>query len=364
MKNSIYSILIICEGEKTEPLFFNSIRDKIIDKIYDIGDVSIRLRPEPPIEDEKEKDSGENEHRAYKGKKRTSKGPKEKIIGVPPLKWIIEGQKELSEGIFNEVWAVFDKDQHPKCKEAFEKADKEINGKKVQVAFSSICFEYYVLLHFKKIYYAFNKSECREKYNNGKDLHYDCGKNVHPKDCHGSKCINGYARKYGFWEESKGDKSMFGLIEDRLYKGFVYSEWLRHVSDSKEGELPVYLRNPYVTVDKLIKRLTGDISQWRYLSIEEPVKINNEFTIEIKPNKQIQIATISAGSVLIPANSFEIISECMHEQKGDRIFLQDNIPHPIDCNDWNCSEDDLIVFTYQSNKVVFSIENESNKISI
>ena len=30
-RNSEYSILIICEGEKTEPLFFNSIRDRIID---------------------------------------------------------------------------------------------------------------------------------------------------------------------------------------------------------------------------------------------------------------------------------------------------------------------------------------------
>lgn len=355
MRNSEYSILIICEGEKTEPLFFNSIRDRIIDKTYDVGDIKITIRPEPEVEDEKEKSSGEIEHRAYKGRKRTTKNPKNEIKGIPPLKWVIEGKNELSEGVFNEVWAVFDKDQHPRCKEAFEEADKAINGKKVQIAFSSICFEYYILLHFTKIYYSFNKSECRERDANGKDLYYECGKNTHSKDCHGEKCINGFARKHGFWEESKGDTSMFGFIEDKLYKGFVNSEWLRHTSDINESEHPVYERNPYITLDRIIKRLTGDRNKWSYLSAGSPVIIDEAFSIEIKPHMQIQIASISKRTVLVPANSFEIITDSFSKQKGDKILLQDTTPHLINCKDWEHPEESLIVFTYNSNKVVFTL---------
>lgn len=55
---SKYTILIICEGENTEPLFFNSIRDKIKDNKINIGEVELTLRPEPKtedIEDEKKK---------------------------------------------------------------------------------------------------------------------------------------------------------------------------------------------------------------------------------------------------------------------------------------------------------------------
>ena len=364
MRKSKYSILIICEGEKTEPLFFNSIRDRIIDKRYDIGDVKITIRPEPEVEDEKEESSGEIEHRAYKGKIRTTKTPKVKITGAPPLKWIIEGQKELSEGVFNEVWAVFDKDQHPKCKEAFEEADKEIDGKKVQVAFSSICFEYYILLHFTKIYYLFNKSECRDRDPNGKDLRYDCGRNTHPKDCHGEKCINGFARMHGFWEESKGDTSMFGLVEDKLFKGFVYSQWLRHISDITEGERPIYERNPYITVDRLIKRLTGETNQWRYLSVDKPETVDNAFSIEVRPDKQIQIVSISTCSVLISENSFEIITDGVIKKMGKRILLQDQKPYHIDCSDWDCSEENLIVFTYNNNKVVFDFNYIITRISL
>ena len=50
MKESKHTILIICEGESTEPLFFNSIKDEILSGTYDINAV-INIRPEPREED-------------------------------------------------------------------------------------------------------------------------------------------------------------------------------------------------------------------------------------------------------------------------------------------------------------------------
>lgn len=72
--------------------------------------------------------------------------------------------------VYDEVWVFFDKDGHPKAKEAFEMARiTEIDGKKINIAFSSRCFEYYLLLHFEPLYRAFEKSECNGKnYSKGK----------------------------------------------------------------------------------------------------------------------------------------------------------------------------------------------------
>lgn len=44
------------------------------------------------------------------------------------------------------VWAVFDKDQHAYIEKAFQKA----KSKKIKIIFSSICFEYWVLLHYRR----------------------------------------------------------------------------------------------------------------------------------------------------------------------------------------------------------------------
>lgn len=52
-KQSKYVIRIICEGEKTEPLFFTSLCDKLIDGSYDTGNWDVRTIPQPDIPEEK-----------------------------------------------------------------------------------------------------------------------------------------------------------------------------------------------------------------------------------------------------------------------------------------------------------------------
>ncbi len=76
------------------------------------------------------------------------------------------------------------------------------------------------------------------------------------KDCGGKNCINGYARKQGYWQETKSSESTFPLVKDNLLKGMVNACRLRAESDANTEE-PVYNRNPYTNVDILIGRLIG-----------------------------------------------------------------------------------------------------------
>ena len=254
-RHSNYVIRIVCEGEKTDPLFFTSLCD-----LYctDREGLDVRTIPQPYIPEEKEPVNSSRGN--YKGRKRRTKQgnkPVEEVVitGVPPLKWVLYARQILSEGV-DESWAVYDKDNHPKHEEAFLEANKEIDGKKVNIAFSSRSFEYYLLLHFEYIYYRFDETECGEKIRGKKHI-FECGTGKNPeKDCGGRICINGYARKRGYWLETKSSESTFPLVKDNLIKGMVNACRLRAESDARTKE-PVYKRNPYTNVDILVGRLIG-----------------------------------------------------------------------------------------------------------
>ena len=150
IRHSKYVIRIVCEGDKTEPLFFTSLC-ALYCKDNDLIDVRTIPQPFIPTNEEMEQTS----RGCYKGKKRKVKTggnelAEETIAGVPPLKWVLYARKILSEGV-DESWAVYDKDEHPKHEEAFVEANRIIDGKKVNIAFSSRSFEYYLLLHFEYI---------------------------------------------------------------------------------------------------------------------------------------------------------------------------------------------------------------------
>ena len=113
-RHSKYVIRIVCEGEKTEPLFFTSLCDLYF---KDCEDMDVRTIPQPNIPQDEE---AENYSRGnYKGKKRKTKTHEENpvedvvITGTPPLKWVQYARQILSEGV-DESWAVYDKDEHPK----------------------------------------------------------------------------------------------------------------------------------------------------------------------------------------------------------------------------------------------------------
>ena len=124
-RHSKYVIRIVCEGEKTEPLFFTSLCDLYF---KDCEDMDVRTIPQPNIPQDEE---AENSSRGnYKGKKRKTKvheeNPVEDVVitGTPPLKWVQYARQILSEGV-DESWAVYDKDEHPKHEEALTMHDAE-----------------------------------------------------------------------------------------------------------------------------------------------------------------------------------------------------------------------------------------------
>jgi hypothetical protein len=368
-KTSKYSILIICEGQNTEPHFFGSIRNEILDKNFDIGDVKITILPEPMVEDEEDDDTGfENTAKRKKLKTRAASvgDEPEVIMGIPPLKWVEEGQRELKDGTYNEVWAVFDHDNHPAREEAFKQADVEIDGKKVQIAFSSIAFEYYLLLHFERIYKIFVTSECRDKKNPDKKkrkIPIKCSSEGHADDCSGNLCIGGYARKNGHWDDSKSGASTFALVKDFLEIGFENSAWLRYVSDIRESDKEIYDRNPYITTDSIVKRLIGknDI-KWIFIPLDKKYTFN-DIEISISKNHEIEIKNIGKVGIIIPLNSVSKISlvDNTREIFGERIHLEPGKIQIFDLSRYKSEQDLWFQFTYQNNRIMFEFDQSNMK---
>lgn len=248
------ALLIKCEGEVTEPLFFDGFRELLPGFVYTIS-------PEPRYVE------ADLETRPTRGGKRRKK---RQLKGEPienehesypmPLNWVMEGIEQLDS--YEKVWCVFDKDGHPAMKEAFDKVHEyQAQGKNINIAFSSRCIEYYFLLHFEYIYKAFSKCECGKKDSKRKKTVYFRCKTpeaVPGKACNGDKCINGYARLKGYWQESKHeDNTIFPLIKDKIWIGIRNSILLRRESYAKDTETPIYQRNPFVTVDHLVASLMG-----------------------------------------------------------------------------------------------------------
>jgi hypothetical protein len=70
-----------------------------------------------------------------------------------PIGIVNEARKKVREARkdkypYASIWVVFDKDAHAGIDRAFSLAEN--NNPKIDIAFSNVCFEYWVLLHFEK----------------------------------------------------------------------------------------------------------------------------------------------------------------------------------------------------------------------
>lgn len=123
-----------------------------------------------------------------------------------------------------EIWAVFDRDGHPKIPEALNMAlDNGIN-----VAFSNTCFEYWILLHFEKATKPFGPCDEILKYIRDK---YDP-------------------------DYSKNNDHYFRLA-DKIETAIENNKWLlkKHWEhEIEENEIKLEL-NPFTNVYKLIEFL-------------------------------------------------------------------------------------------------------------
>lgn len=336
---------IVCEGEKTEPNFLFGFRKYLVKHAYIDNKEQITIYPVP----EEEKESPSPERGAYKGKRRSTKKvativeAEDRLKGQPPLCWVEKAASKAKEYDF--LWAVFDKDQHPKAAEAFALAEN--SAPQVHIAFSSLCFEYYLLLHFEYLYSAFEKSECRIGPKTIK-----CGLNketVKENDCHGEKCVNGYARWKNYWKETKKNESTFHPVEDKLWKGVYIAHVLRKASDFKCGEhRPIWLRNPYVTTDALITQLMG----YQELGIEYCCELKQ---LRLSYSRhQLILENISSALAILPSTSF---GEVYTVEGGapfqcERINLLPGKPIFFDLTN---ERNKIITFKYEGEKVYFVV---------
>lgn len=109
-------VLIVCEGSKTEPQYFQELIDH-----YEIHSANVKI-------------SGD--------------------CGSDPLSVVGHGldlyksEKDADSGAFDRVYCVFDRDAHPNYLSALQK----INNQKIKDVFYAItsvpCFEYWFLLHY------------------------------------------------------------------------------------------------------------------------------------------------------------------------------------------------------------------------
>jgi hypothetical protein len=110
-------ILIVCEGTKTEPGYFDDLR-RVYRRVVEL-ELSPGGVPKTLVERAVEMKS-EAEHMAKAAK-----------------------DENLS---YDEVWCVFDVDDHPKVDDAKQQA----RGNGIKLAVSNPCFELWVLLHFQE----------------------------------------------------------------------------------------------------------------------------------------------------------------------------------------------------------------------
>lgn len=353
-----FSMSLICEGIHTEPNFFGAM----VEWLKEEGkiDFEVQIHPKPTITpDDNELDLGRG---ASGRKKRTPKNDTqekqkleavESFPGQPPLNWVEAGIKHLS--IYDEVWVIFDKDGHPKTETAFKAAkDNEIEGKKVKIAFSSRCFEYYLLLHFEYIYKAFEKSECNtKKYSeNGqtsKTISFHCmtPRAVIGKACQGDKCINGYARLKGYWKDSKGSDSTFPLVKDKLWTGIYNAYTVRWKSKLSSPEAGIHTLNPYIDADKLTCRLMG------YETIEHKdichIRNGKNYCCMKRDKDTITFSLESNTSIIIPSENIMVYNKQTGESReaGIRLMLTfDQTEQTLDLRSFMTNDEYCIITVF------------------
>lgn len=110
--------LIVCEGEKTEPQYFERFR---------VPGLVVQVEG----------------------------------VGMNTLSLVDKAKKIRAEGEYDQVWCVFDKDDFPI--DQFENAIHQAHSEGMRVAYSNQAFELWYVLHFEYLHSAINRQTYMEK---------------------------------------------------------------------------------------------------------------------------------------------------------------------------------------------------------
>lgn len=351
-----FSIMIVCEGEKTEPLYFSALRNEI-SGLWPNG-VNIVILPEPSTG--KQQKPVKVKHKTKRKKRKLKETANEKHerkrieeeYKTIPVRFVREAQQGLEDGAFDEVWAVFDHDNHPGREAAFQLSEKLTNNKKVNIAFSSRAFEHWILLHFEKNSNAFRLTQCKNK--SGKPT--KCNET---KGCKGKTCLWGKLRKFHEIAGLNKSSNLFEAIKTKTQNALVNAIWLRQLSLQKEGSKPVYERNPYTNVDRLVRRLFFPVENIKWINYNENLTFNNIiFRFEKKTSfVAININNQSKKLFIVRKNSLTFISKSGKRQIIDihiNVDTKQTIQVLIDKANYQFN--DGAILTYEENGVLFVLE--------
>jgi len=139
-------------------------------------------------------------------------------------KELVQEAKKHREFNGDELWVVFDKDGYTKHAEAFDCA----RANNIKIAFSSICFEYWILLHYE---YTTQPFSC-------------CDELVHYMD-----------KRYQIGYE-KSDQETYSKTKCKIAVAKKNAENCRKYQfDGNPANTQVYEMNPYTNIDELIKAI-------------------------------------------------------------------------------------------------------------
>lgn len=271
------NIVIVCEGEDTEPSYLIDLQRYIADRFDHVRIVPFDTEAKDATKRDKDlkKNNGRKTRRTltpiaeksgkfYWVKEETDIDLYKKYCGQP-TRYVREAQLFLEDG-YVEAWAVYDHDKFPDHKGARELADSD---ERLNVAFSSVSFEEWLLLHFERNHKAFDRSCCKQ---DKKDLGCGCGIPGNEKDCHGNICVAGYLRQMGYIPNfTKSKPNLFSeYTRPRLNIALINAAWVRTLAP----HAVIYERNPFTDFDILLQRLLGITDRFEWAGDTEKIKLS------------------------------------------------------------------------------------------
>ncbi|KJS87014.1 MAG: hypothetical protein JM58_05755 [Peptococcaceae bacterium BICA1-8] len=198
-----YRYLIVCEGKKTEPNYFEGIKQRIEIKYKD--KIDVRKKIELEIEG-------------------TGRNTQDLVNYTLEI-------RSLSKNIYGNVWVVFDKDDF--SEEQFNNAINRANENDIRVAWSNEAIELWFFLHFEYLDAAINRHQYIDK-------------------------LNDYFSKYKI-NNGKYNKSLPEIFDILFKIGNVQKAIERSIklrsSHCELGNITNCSKNPCTTVDELVKEL-------------------------------------------------------------------------------------------------------------
>lgn len=268
------NVVILCEGTKTEFQYFCSIKDYLVEKgLNHFSEIKV-----VPVENEMVKPTGQ---RKKKQLKVSTDGIDTSIcyyclqedsrelydqFKAYPTRFVRETRLYMERFKFKYGWAVYDHDDHPERKEASQHAKKW----GVRVAFSSRCFEEWLLMHFERCDRVFKTSECKDK--NDKEIR--CGTGIDSSDCQGLNCVGGWLRKCNYIPDYNKSKvsGLFRQYTLPLWNAcLINSAWLNKI---EEGT-PVYDRTRYTDVGILVAFLLSRDEKVEWMTLGDSISYRN-----------------------------------------------------------------------------------------